>query len=247
MNLEKTSLNFKELDYFVDAVSVPYDTAIKLWKKKFQTYDVFNKEVIIHDVLKPLSKHMFEIWDTIEDISVEEAFKVTNIEVRRLYFQAIGLETIMNTLEPTLLDKQTIDKKTIRFDESNNQYVHSFKDTYELYLIEGSKLFPEETSLYSQQRANLYAVKCKCSTTDREYWIYVESMHCFTNWAQDTPDVIKAIASTLRSPITKPKAVYRQGDVLIFEPSEDSVELGEGTPLRPLSKEDYLNILIFES
>jgi hypothetical protein len=87
----------------------------------------------------------------------------------------------------------------------------------------------------------IYAVKCSCPSTDRDYWIMVEPNENL----RKNPDAIEAIASTIRIRECAPKRIYRQGDVIIVEKNEDN-------PSRhwrpePLSKEDYLTLMYSET
>ena len=249
MSIE-TNLDYATLQYFVEGVEVNADTALKLWKQRFETLDVVLESVCKLD--PKLGDFITEQWDNISEVTVTEAFTEKNIEVRRLYFQAIGVEKLMQSLKPELLDERTITKQVKRWDVSGNMYVHKYEDTYGLYKLDGALLFPEDASTSWQiDRATLYVVKCKCATTNREYWIYVQREHAFDGspWDEKTrkPNAIKAIASTFRLPITYPKAIYRQGDVLIVEPSEKSCELLDGLNQMPITEKEYLTLLQFES
>ena len=97
--------------------------------------------------------------------------------MRRTYFSCIGVEDLFKQMKPKLLDKQEIKKKRKRWDDKNDPYEYNFTDVYELYQIPASKLFTKEqlknTSTWNSQRNDAYAVRCWCTTTNREYWIYV--------------------------------------------------------------------------
>jgi hypothetical protein len=246
----ETNLDYATLQYYVEGVEVNADTALKLWKQRFETLDVVIESLCKLD--PKLGDFITEQWLDIPEVTVAEAFTEKNIEVRRLYFQAIGVEKLMQSLKPELLDERTITKQGKRWDVSGNMYVHKYEDTYGLYKLDGNLLFPEDAATSWQiDRSTLYVVKCKCATTDREYWIYVQKEFAFdgSHWNEETrkPNAIKAIASTFRLPITFPKAIYRQGDVLIVEPSEKSQELLDGMPQTPITEEEYLTLLQFES
>lgn len=246
----ETNLDYATLQYFVEGVEVNAETALKLWKKRFETLDVVIKNFCKLD--PKLGDFITEQWSTIPEVTVTEAFTEKNIEVRRLYFQALGVEKLMESLKPELLDERTITKQGKRWDVSGNMYVHKYEDTYGLYKLDGSVLFPEDASTAWQiDRSTLYVVKCKCATTNREYWIYVQREYAYDGsyWDETKrkPNAIKAIASTFRLPITFPKAIYRQGDVLIVEPSEKSQEFLDGMSQNPITEEEYLTLLQFES
>lgn len=110
-------------------------------------------------------------------------------------------------------------------------------DKYELYKIKGDKLFPEEKSEWRRSNADIYAVRCWCTTTAREYWIYVPRN------VGEMKDAIEAIAWTFQLNIGEPVALYRQGDIIIAEAGPDSKEV------RPyhLDKATYLKLLKVQS
>jgi len=98
-------------------------------------------------------------------------------------------------------------------------------------------LFPEESSSWRTANATVYAVRCWCSTTGREYWIYVPR-----NIGQKG-DALEAIAWTVQLTITDPEYIYRQGDVILAKYSSTSKEC------RPyhLTAEQYVKLLKAES
>jgi hypothetical protein len=110
-------------------------------------------------------------------------------------------------------------------------------DKYELYKIKGDKLFPEEKSEWRRANADIYAVRCWCTTTEREYWIYVP------RHIGEMKDAIEAIAWTFQLNIGEPEALYRQGDIIIAEAGPKSKEV------RPyhLDKATYLKLLKVQS
>jgi len=214
--------------------------ALRLWKAKFETPKHFLRDVITHPALEELGRFVIEMWDGIEPVSVQEALKEQNLEKRRVMFDCIGVEKLFSELQPELLDRQVLQKKRVRWDERNQPYDHCFEDTYELYRIDGHKLFDTPNA------QPVYAVKCQCTTTARQYWIYVSPAAALGNrtWAgNQEPDAIRAIAWTLRIDVTHPKRIYRQGDIVAVEESVDS----QPTTPYHLSKEQYLSLLYSET
>ena len=124
-------------------------------------------------MLDELCDFVENIWDDINPVTVEEAFSQQNLEARRTYFDSIGVINLFKSLDPKLLDRQEVVKTRQRWDENNEQYQVEYKDLYELYKIDGKKLFPEEANKTGEDRPiPVYAVRCWCTTTNREYWIY---------------------------------------------------------------------------
>lgn len=219
--------------------------ALRLWKTKFETVRHFRRDVITHESLQELGDFVSEIWETINPVTVEEALRKMNAERRRVMFDCIGVSQLFSALQPELLDKQTVSKVRGRWRKDNSPWEHRFTDTYELYRIDGNKLFSDPDTLLSMQ--GVFAVRCRCTTTDREYWIYVpyEAAMGRAAWStqRENPDAIRAIAWTIRINITNPKRIFRQGDIIVAEESENSRE----TEPYHLTKEQYLDLLFSET
>jgi hypothetical protein len=237
MSLEK----FKEENqFFVEGIRVDFESSMKYYKRLYKTYDNYFDNCIKdnpHQSMLDFAKIVEENWDVISEITVSEAFAEKNIEIRRLYFKAIGVIELFKELEPTLIDKQVLEKEGISWLENGTEIPTTIRDEYELYTIPGEKLFPEESSSWRVANATIYAVRCWCSTTGREYWIYVPN-----NIGQKN-DALEAIAWTVQLNITDPEYIYRQGDVILAKYSERS------EPCRPyhLSASQYVKLLKAES
>jgi len=224
-----------------------------MWKTRFPSFEHFSKNTIKSPALKELSDFVEEMWDSIEEISVEEAMKETNAEVRRIYFDCIGVVKLFKSLNPTLVDRQVVKKKRTRWDDKNDSYTYEFEDVYELYYIEGSKMFPSESRA---KNVAVFAVRCWCTTTNREYWIYVPEDSCMIDskyrvWELNSTirkkikyDAISAIAWTIRIDIDDPEKIYRQGDIIVVKEGSNSKK--SKNPYH-LSKEQYLSLMYSES
>jgi hypothetical protein len=229
-------------------------TALRLWKTKYAD-DIrdFFKDVITHDQLQDFGLFVEECWDTIEPVTVEEALKVTNTEERRTYFDCIGIEKLFKSLDPKLLDRQVLKKNRTRWDDEFNEYTHTFEDIYELYEIRGTKLFDKDR--WGNVPNSIFAVRCWCTTTNREYWLYVPAEAALgSNWwyrddLRNEPDAIRAIAWTVRLdvPIGCVERIYRQGDIIVAKLTEQSY--GTETSALPyhLAKEQYLQLMYSET
>lgn len=215
------------------------DEACRLWKARFETFKHFKRDVIKHPALKPLESFVQEIWEDIRPITTAEAFLEQNMEKRRVMFDCIGVSKIFRDLEPELLDKQTLHKTRVRWDANNQPYDYAYQDNYELYKIDYQKLFTGEIPF--SRRRPVYAVRCWCTTTGREYWIYIPEDAAMGS--SSVPDAVRAIARTIRIDITHPKRIFRQGDIIIAEESDLS------TPCEPyhLTKEQYLELVYSET
>ena len=246
-------MDYSKQDYIVNNRSGwDLTTALRLWKTKYQDdYRDFQKEVIVHESLKDFDLFVQECWDGIEPFTVEEALKVVNTEERRTYFDAIGIEKLFKSLEPELLDRQVLKKYRTRWDDEFNEYTHEFEDVYELYQIEGTKLY--DLDRWGNPPQPIYAVRCWCTTTNREYWLYVPREAALgENWwhrkvnNEDTPDAIRAIAWTIRLdvPISHVDRIYRQGDIIVTKLKDTDVP---EVPQYHISKNDYIHLMYSET
>lgn len=230
-------------------------TALRLWKTKYQD-DIrdFHKDVITHDQLQDFGYFVEECWNRIEPFTVEDALKIANTEERRTYFDAIGIEKLFKGLEPKLLDKQVIKKSRTRWDDEFNEYTHEFEDVYELYEIDGRKLYDKDR--WGNDPRPIYAVRCWCTTTNREYWLYVPREAAVGQqwWSRDEgneakADAIRAIAWTVRIDVPEMyvEKIYRQGDIIVAK-IKDKGKATQST-LTPyhLSKEQYLSLMYSET
>ena len=221
--------------------------ALRLWKTKYSDIKDFDKEVITHPGLDSFKDFVHEMWESIEVFTVEDALKVENTEIRRTYFDCIGVETLFKELEPTLRDKQVIKKKRTRWDDKNDEYTYEFEDVYELYEIDGKKLFKEDS--FGRDPRPVYAVRCWCTTTNREYWLYVNETAAIGFEGRFDPkrkleyDAIRAIAWTIRVDYSNIERIYRQGDIIVAKLSEDSVPVRE----YHLTEKDYLSLMYSET
>lgn len=255
-------LNYADLKFTVGGVNdIEFREAIQLWKTKYPDFRDFKREVITSPLLEDFGNFMEEMWEHIIPVTLKEGFSQDNIEKRRLYFDCIGVETLFKSLNPTLLDSQTIKKKRMNWDDDNNEQLYEFEDTYELYSIPASKLQLKDRF---NRENSVYAVRCKCTTTGREYWIYVpqEVAINVNDWQLKhhnetgipytdyngiqyipNPDAIRAIAWTVRIDVENTERIYRQGDIIVCKLGLNS------QVVRPyhITKEQYLNLMYSET
>lgn len=238
---------FEDVEYFIcNRGGFNLSEALRHWKAKFETFKHFKKAVITHPGLEDFGTFVEEVWDTIDPVTVAEALQEKNIEKRRVMFDCIGTSKLFNELNPELLDKQIIQKTRTRWKENNEPYQYEFEDTYQLYKIPGEKLFSGLGGIYVNPDP-VYAVRCWCTTTNREYWIYVPEQAALGIHSWDVehqkPDAVRAIAWTIRIDVSFPERIYRQGDIIIVveSPTSKTVE-----PYH-LNKEQYLRLMYSET
>ena len=221
--------------------------ALSLWKTKYSDIKDLKKEIIIHESLEDFGNFIEEMWTSIKPVTVQQALSKDNTEDRRVYFDCIGIENLFKQLDPMLLDRQAITKKRTKWDDNNDPVEYEFEDVYELYEIDGWKLFDKDQ--WGRQPQPVYAVRCWCTTTNREYWLYVnQEAATGETWNRDkfSYDAIRAIAWTIRVDVAEEniERLYRQGDIIV-------AKIKEGSPImqwqRHISKEEYLTKLYSET
>ena len=219
--------------------------ALSLWKAKYPEFVDFEKDIITHESLQDFGKFVQECWDSIKAVTVEDALILDNTEIRRIYFSCIGVEKLFKELDPKLRDRQVIKKKRTKWDDANDPVEYEFEDVYELYEIEGSKLFSVDK--WGNTPNAVYAVRCWCTTTNREYWLYVNDQAALgeTRWSgKPKYDAIQAIAWTIRLDVQNPERIYRQGDIIVAKIGKETTEQAW---LKHITKEDYLRLMYSET
>ena len=147
-NYKSMKINYSEQSYNVSGrEGFTLSEALSLQKAKYSDIKDLKKDIIIHESLEDFGNFIEEMWDSIEPVTVKQALSKDNTEERRVYFDCIGIEKLFKSLEPTLRDKQTIKKKRTKWDDVNNPIEYEFEDVYELYEIDGSKLFEKDRQI----------------------------------------------------------------------------------------------------
>lgn len=211
---------------------------LRLLKAKYE-HDMAELE---KDFGRYLGEHLdfvHEIWPNIKAYTASEALQEQNLERRRVMFDYIGMTNLFKEL-----DAEVVDVKVINF----KNYLHPDKppveieDRYELLKLPASKVYPEASRSRWADPDNIFifAVRCWCTTTGREYVIQVPPTESFCQ--EGSYNALDAIAWTFPVYITNPKAIFRQGDCILFDHSPDSVRIPANQ--RPtLTGEEYFSLL----
>lgn len=193
-----------------------------------------------------------EFWDEIKPLTFAEIAKLPNLEERRVGINCLGIERLVAEINPKLISSQTIKKTTTWVDEDGLHVKRQFADTYELFEVDGS-VFSEGLESWRKMQ-NAYYIRCKDTSTDREYliWVDVSSVYSTNNdggWLRDVKtqiNAIQCIAWTIQTDVPKGKIekILRQGDCILIKPT------GEYEPLttpRHLTENEYRELLVAES
>lgn len=194
-----------------------------------------------------------DIWDDIVPMTFKDIAKdIKNLEERRVAISCLGLERLYDEVKPTLIKKETMMKETTWVNSKGELEVLKFKDTYELYKVDG-KVWTEGVELKWQTPEDVFFVKFKDTSTDRNYMIWVDKRSVYlTNkpneWfdrekSQITP--IQAIAWTIQTNIAVGgiEKIVRQGDCVLIKKKENA----EVSGVRHLTEQEYRELLVAES
>ncbi len=192
-----------------------------------------------------------EGWADLKPLTFAEIAKLPNLEERRVGINCLGIERLVAEINPKLVDKQTIKKTTTWVDTDGLHVSRQFADTYELFEVDGD-IFNEGLESWRKMR-NAYYIRCKDTSTDREYliWVDVESVYRANNdsgWYRDINSInaIQCIAWTIQTDVPKDsiEKILRQGDCILIKPKGVYVPL---TTPRHLSEQEYRELLVAES
>ena len=199
---------------------------------------------------------MQDFWEEVQPLNFKDIAQIPNLEQRRIALLFLGLDRLVKEVNPELISSKTIKKNTTWVTEQGELVEHNFDDTYELYKVKGE--YFGDTTNHWQRMNDAYYVKCKDTSTDREYliWIDVNSVWRIVSdnnsklnrWEFDVRkiDAIDCIAWTIQTnvPQGKIEKIVRQGDCILIKPKKDYVPLDNE---RHLTKQEYLTLLVAES
>lgn len=170
-------------------------------------------------------------YDVSKPYTYTEAFSIVHAEWRALVFgsirvsdmiAALGHRRIATAGRPVRHKQYTAEGEFIGY--------RDYDVVFETHQVTGDKLGVTEP---------LYAVRCWCTTTESEHWIWIESTYAM--------DPLEAIASTFRiheSVIPYIKELKRQGDILLVELTQEVEPRGEK---RALTQTQYFSLLTAQS
>jgi len=224
----------------INNVEFPFNEGCRLLKLKYD---------------KCPMKEIEDFWEDIVPMNFKDiAVSFTNTEQRRVGILCLGLEKLVSEVNPRLIKSETIKKETTWVDENGVLQNHKFNDTYELYEVDGS-IWGENLG---RNIRNVHYVKCKDTSTDREYFLWVNAQDVYS--ANDTRDnkwysssenygnlitPIQSIAWTIQTDIKEGgiEKIVRQGDCILIK-KKDTAETGL---VRHLTENEYRTLLVLES
>lgn len=229
----------------INNVSFGYNTGCRLLKLK---YDECPDTIDLQD-----------IWEDIVPMTFKEiATTLKNIEHRRVAIQCLGLERLTKEVEPVLIDKKSIKKTTAWVNQEGELVRNKFTDTYELYKVKGEMINQGIEGNRWEKLNDVHFVKCKDTSTDRDYFIWVDAQSVFQvnndrKWLSSDEDygaqinAIQAIAWTIQTNVSTEniEKIVRQGDCIMIKKKFPTDSIGD--KLRHLTEVEYLSLLVAES
>ena len=224
----------------INNIEFKYDIGCRVLKTKHTTCPI---------------KELEDIWEDIKPMTFKDiAQEIANLEQRRVAISCLGIDKIVEEVEPVLLDKKTIKKQTTWVDENGKLINKKFNDTYELYEVREKNLGIESW----KTDACVHYVKCKDTSTDRDYLIWVDAQDVYrTNDMRDKAwysnsenygrsiNAIQAIAWTIQTDVSKGQIekIVRQGDCILIKKKKEAGRC----VTRHLTEKEYRELLVLES
>lgn len=192
-------------------------------------------------------------WDNIQPISFAEIAELNNLEERRVGVLCLGIERLAEQVNPTLLHKAVVKKTNTIVNEKGELETYEFDDIYELFEVDGEVFNKNQQNSWNRM-TDCHFVKCKDTSTNREYMIWVDIASVFrTNnetrsYDRSKVNAVQAIAWTIQTNIAKGdiKKIVRQGDCVLIKPKnrKDLITLSQP---RHLTEKEYLSLMVAES
>lgn len=217
----------------IDNVEFPFDEGCRILKLK-------HKDSPFED--------LNDFWDDIVPMKFVDIAKLENLEQRRIGINYLGIDEIVKQVNPIEVDRKAIFKTTTWINEKGVKEEIEFKDVYELYKVSNNDLI-QENNKYRETFSHF--VKCKDTSTDREYLIWVDlnsvrSANDKSAWKQeDKVTAIDSIAWTITTNVPQGniEKIVRQGDCILVKP----INKDDLCEPRHLTGKEYLELLELES
>lgn len=215
-------------------------TALRFYKLIYKNREAFEKEVLSKirkiELLTNLYQYFDKAFDYTNPLKPFEAMqKLSEVQLVKA-FEEFNISEIIQSFCPKRIAVAGKELTKKQFDREGNHLKNvTYNAVYETYEV----IIP-----YQNEKITAYAIKCWCTTTENEHWLWLEEQY------KDNP--LEAIASTFRvheQIIPYIKELKRQGDILLVELTQD-VDIDEpfcNSSLVPLTAEQYFSLLTIET
>lgn len=188
--------------------------------------------------LKPLHSDFVQFWDDLEPVKISDVMKLSNdANTRREIFQFFPTRLLF-------VDAQVVHntmKITTQVDE--NGVERTVENIYKLVRKKATDILGREVRI-NPGREYIYAVKVECVTTGKDYYLMVDPTADFCK--EGKFNAAAAVAWTALCPISNPKGLIRQGEVMIWLKNKDS-RLLNAEDRKHLTEQEYFSLLQFQS
>jgi hypothetical protein len=193
------------------------------------------KNIMVEYMDCPDTSFMTELEDMYNDAvpyTYNEAFAIEDEAYKARVFGSINITEMITSLGHKRIATEGKQVKHKKFSKEGEFLgTEEYDVIYEVHEVNGEKLGLSE---------NVYAIRCWCTTTDKEHWLWIEEQY------KDSP--LEAVASTFRiheNLIPNIKELKRQGDVLLVEMIDDTIQPSGN--IVPLNAEQYFSLLTAQS
>jgi hypothetical protein len=197
-------------------------------------HEVLDEEDLEDFDYEGMQHECMRCYDAAVPFTLKEAFEIESATFRAMVFRSINVAEMMKE-HATRICTDGIEVNHRKFDNEGNFIGYEKNhNIYEIYEMDSAKIGGQGI---------VHAVKCWCTTTNKEHFVWVDSKY------KDDP--LSAIASTFyiyKNLIPWVTAMKRQGDIPIFELKDDfPKDFDYGTEEVPLTKEQYFSWLNAQS
>jgi len=178
-----------------------------------------------------------DLFNEVTAYSYKEAFNIKDADFRNAVFSIINVPEMIKNLGSERIKTDGIKLKNKVYNTITKEFeIQDFTQIYELHKVNGEDL--------GLQDEDLYAIKCWCTSTAQEHWLWVDSD---TGKSEDPLTAIASTCKVYKSMLGNIKHIIRQGDVFLFEMLNDTIIPQEDEEIIPLDKDTYFKLLISQS
>lgn len=210
-------LEFDVSDYSLQNRLATCIPVLKLYGEELNRLRLEGSRYWVQIVRKILSSH----WDQYEKISLEEILRLKSHALRRICLEIVKPSELMNLLQAERIAVAGIELDYFQYTDLGEKRAFTKYNVYETFHTKNHG---------SYNLSEIFAVKCWCSTTESEHWLFIDPRY------KDCP--LSAIASTFHIPkddLPLIRCLKRQGDILIAE-MKDKNEIGHSRGMKTILK-----------
>lgn len=229
--------------------AMDWKNIIQIYKIKFDTFQAAQ-----HQIKKDFDSNNAWLekikseWEQTEKFSMAELLRIENPNLRQYIFRLYdNPNELIHSSPKCRLNTAGHKMRYRQIDALGRETTlekHNVYETYRIALNSEHKplcqsLFNQEIDFNYDTDSEVFAVKCWCTTTDKEHWIFIDARYAH--------DPLEAIASTFHlhdNILFYCTGIQRQGDILIVEMPEYIEPIGHP---RPMTKFEYFRLMIAES